>query len=152
MVHGGIQLMDPVGTAAGSHIDLAADDGLDSLRFAGLVEVHYAVHDPVVGDGHGGLTQLLHPLDQQGNAAGAVQQGKLGMDVQVDKGHRDTSLRWQRRSAGDCRMLTERLGQIVTQDLTVGLLLHVDIGTEQNQEADKIAAQQRNHNSPEISV
>ena len=49
-------------------------------------------------------------------------------------------------------MLTERLGQIVPQDLAVGLLLHVDIGAEQNQEADKIAAQQRNHNSPEISV
>jgi Na+/alanine symporter len=35
----------------------------------------------------GALAQLLHPLDQQGNAAGPVQQGIFGMDMQVDKGH-----------------------------------------------------------------
>ena len=82
-----VQLVYLILPGAGSHIDLAADDGLDSLRLARLVEVHHAVHDAVVGDGHGALAQLLHPLDQQGNAAGPVQQGIFGMDMQVDKGH-----------------------------------------------------------------
>ena len=77
--------MDPVGAAPGGHIHLTADDGLDALRLAGFVEVHHTVHHAVVRNGHGGLAQLLHPLHQQGDAAGPVQQGKFGMDVQVDK-------------------------------------------------------------------
>ena len=87
VVHGRVVLVYLVGALPGGHIHLAADDGLDPLRLARLVEVHHAVHDAVVGDGHGALAQLLHPLDQQGNAAGPVQQGIFGMDMQVDKGH-----------------------------------------------------------------
>ena len=87
VVHGGVVLVYLVGELPGGHVDLAADDGLDPLRLAGLVEVHHAVHHPVVGDGHGRLAQLLHPLYQQGNAAGPVQQGELGMHMQMDKGH-----------------------------------------------------------------
>ena len=67
--------MHPVKPSAGSHINLAADDRLDPRRLAGPVEVDHAEHNPVVGDGHGGLAQLLHPPDQLLNAAGAVQQG-----------------------------------------------------------------------------
>ena len=91
MIHGSVQLMDPVGAASGGHIDLTAKNGLDALCFAGFVKVHHTIHNPVVGDGNRWLAQLLDPLDQQGNAAGPIQQRKLGMDVQVDKGHRETS-------------------------------------------------------------
>ena len=52
----------------------------------------------------------------------------------------------------DCRLLAEGLGQIVPQDLSLGLLIHVDIGAEQNQETDKIATQQRNYTAPKLSI
>ena len=67
-----VQLVRLVEAGPGGHIDLAADDGLDALRLTGLVEVHRPVHDPVVGDGHGVLSQLLDPLDQGGDTAAAV--------------------------------------------------------------------------------
>ena len=70
-----VQLMDTVKPGAGGHIDLTADDRVDPLRLAGPVEINDAVHIPVVGDRHGGLAQLLHPLYQRRDAAAAVQQG-----------------------------------------------------------------------------
>ena len=73
-----VHLLEP-GPAPGGHIHLTADDGLDPLRLAGLVEVDHPVHDAVVGDGHRLLAQLLHPLDQLVDPAGPVQKGKLGM-------------------------------------------------------------------------
>ena len=89
MGEGGVKLVDllKAGAAPGGHIDLAADDGLDPRLPAGPVKVDCPVHDAVIGDGYRVLPQLLHPLDQQGNAAGPVQQGIFGMDMQVDKGH-----------------------------------------------------------------
>ena len=73
-----VHLLEP-GPAPGCHIHLTADDGLDPLRLAGLIEVDDPVHDAVVGDGHRLLAQLLHPLDQFIDPAGAVQKGKFGM-------------------------------------------------------------------------
>ena len=67
--------------AARGDIDLAADDGLDPLGDAGLIEVHRAVHDAVVGDGEGGLPQLPGALGNPVDAAGAVEQGIFGMDM-----------------------------------------------------------------------
>ena len=69
------------------HIDLTADDGLDPLPLAGPVEVHRAVHHAVVRDGHGALPQLPHPLGQTVDAAEAVQEAVLGVDVEMDKAH-----------------------------------------------------------------
>ena len=74
-----VQLVDLVKAAAGSHVQLAADDGLDPGLFGGLVEIHAAVHDAVVCNGNGGLSQLLHPLHQRAQTAGAVQQAVFGM-------------------------------------------------------------------------
>ena len=84
---GRVQLVHPVEPGAGGHINLAANDGLDPRPLAGPVEVHRTVHHPVVGDGHGGLTQFLHPLHQLFDAAGAVQEGVFGMEMQMGKGH-----------------------------------------------------------------
>ena len=70
-----------VKAAPGRHIDLAADDGPDALGKAGLIEGHRPVHDAVVGDGEGGLPQLLGALGDRVDAAGPVQQGVLGMHM-----------------------------------------------------------------------
>ena len=67
-----VHLMDPVEAGPGGHIDLAADDGLDALLLGCPVKIHRPVHDPVVGDGHGGLPQGLGPGHQAVNPAGAV--------------------------------------------------------------------------------
>ena len=77
----------PVLHPPGSYVDLAADDGLYSRLQGGLVEGHRPVHDPVVRDGHGLLPQLLHPPDQRGDAAGAVQEAEFTVNVQMYKGH-----------------------------------------------------------------
>ncbi len=74
-----VQLMDPVEPGAGGHVDLASNDGLHPRRLAGPVEVDDPVHHPMVGDGHGGLAQLLHPLHQLVDAARAVQKGVFCM-------------------------------------------------------------------------
>ena len=77
--------------APGGHIDLAADDGLDSGGLAGLVEGHRAVHDPMVGDGDGGLTHVPGGLRQLVHPAGAVQQGVFRMHMQMNKSHSGVS-------------------------------------------------------------
>ena len=84
----GVKLMDllKAGAAGRRHIHLTADDGLDPLRLAGPVEVNGAVHTAVVRDGHSGLAQLLDTLGQALDAAGAVQQAVLCMDMEVYKG------------------------------------------------------------------
>ncbi len=79
----GVELMDLVepAPALGSDVHLAADDGLDVLRLAGPVKVHRAVHDAVVRDGAGRLAHALHDTGQVPDAAGAVQQAVLRMDM-----------------------------------------------------------------------
>ena len=72
MIGAVVHLMDPVEAGPGGHIDLAADDGLDALLLGCPVKIHRPVHDPVVGDGHGGLPQGLGPGHQAVNPAGAV--------------------------------------------------------------------------------
>ena len=81
----GVQLMDPVKAGPCRHVDLTADDGLHALGLTGLVEVHTAVHHPVVRDGHRRLAQLLDPPHQLFNPAGAVQQGELRMHMEMNK-------------------------------------------------------------------
>ncbi|MPN04411.1 hypothetical protein SDC9_151649 [bioreactor metagenome] len=69
------------GPSSGRDIDLAADDGLDARVLAGAVKVDHTVHDPVVRDGAGGLAHLLQDSRQLLNAARAVQQAELRMNV-----------------------------------------------------------------------
>ncbi len=85
----GVELMDLVGQAAAlcRDVDLAADDGLNPLRLAGPVEIHRAVHDPVVRDGTGGLPHFFYDFRQVPDAARAVQKAVLRMDMQMNEGH-----------------------------------------------------------------
>ena len=68
-----INSMNPVGHAPSGDVDLAADDGLDPGGFGRFIKVNAAVHHAVVGDGNGGLPQLLDPIHDAVNAARAVQ-------------------------------------------------------------------------------
>ncbi|MPM53878.1 hypothetical protein SDC9_100648 [bioreactor metagenome] len=90
----GVQLVDPVKPGPGCHVDLAADDGLDPPGLAGLVKIDHPVHHPVVGDGDGGLPQLLGTLHQSAYPAGAVQQAVFRVHMEMDKGHAVTSYRF----------------------------------------------------------
>ena len=86
--------VDPVGAPASlrRYIDFTADDRLDSLGLGRLIKIHRAVHHSMIGNGNRGLSQLLNTLYQSWNTAGAVQEGKFRMNMQVDKGHIITSL------------------------------------------------------------
>ena len=69
----------------GGHIDLTADDGLDTCLFCSLVKLHTAVHNAVVGAGNSSLTALFYAVHQLVNAAGTIQQTVFCMNMQVDK-------------------------------------------------------------------
>ena len=58
---------------------------LDALPLAGPVEIDHPVHDAVVGDCHGGLAQFFDALGQAVDAAEAVEEAVLGVDVEVGK-------------------------------------------------------------------
>jgi hypothetical protein len=65
-------------------VDLAAEDRLDALVPARLVELDRAVHDAVVGQPERRLAELGGALGEGLDVARAVEQRVLGVDVQVD--------------------------------------------------------------------
>ena len=81
MVRLAVDRMHLVKTRARRNIDLAADDGLDACRLCCLVKVDHAVHDAVVSDGHSRLAQLLDAVHDAADAARAVKQAVLGMNM-----------------------------------------------------------------------
>ena len=80
-----VHAVDTVGHGAGCHIDLAADDGLNARRLGSAVEVDNAIHDAVVRNCHGGLSQLGSTLDQLPDTAGAVEQAVFRMHMKMYK-------------------------------------------------------------------
>ena len=66
-------------------VELAADDRLDAGLLALQVELGGAEHVAVVGHGHRRHVQFLGLGDQVVEADGAVQQGILGVEVEVDE-------------------------------------------------------------------
>ncbi len=75
----------PVEAAPRGHVDLAAQDGLQALVPAGVVEGHRPEHVPVVGDGEG-LHALPGRLIHEGvDLAGPVEEAELGVQVEVDE-------------------------------------------------------------------
>ena len=70
------------------HVRLASDDGLDPrMLLRELEELLDTEHVAVVRDGQAGLAQLLGPVEQVFNGRLTVQDGILGMYVQMDEGH-----------------------------------------------------------------
>jgi hypothetical protein len=67
------------------HVDLAADDGLDALLGGLLRELDGAGERAVVGERDGGHLELGGAGGELRNAAGSVENGVLGVDVEVDE-------------------------------------------------------------------
>ena len=78
-----IQLAVPVANAASRDIRLHADDRLDALRLARLIERDRSVQRPVVRDGERIEAQGRGLADQVVDAAEAVEQAELGVRVEV---------------------------------------------------------------------
>jgi len=69
-------------------IQFAADDRLYAMLVSRIHEVHRAKNVAVVGHRHRGHAQFLHALAEFFDVTGAVQQGIVGVQVQVDElGH-----------------------------------------------------------------
>ena len=74
--------------AAGRHVDLAAEDGLDPGLLGRVVKNQRAVEVAVVGDGRGGRAEGGGGLDQIADADGPVEEAVFGVAMQMDEiGH-----------------------------------------------------------------
>ena len=70
------------------HIDLTADDGLDVGIFPRhLEELLDAIHEAMVRDGQGGHAQLVDPREKISYGRLSVQDGILGVDMEMYKTH-----------------------------------------------------------------
>ena len=78
----------PIVARARRHIDLAADNRLDSRLFGGLVEINAAVHIAVVRDCDCLLSQLFDPVHDLADAARTVEQAEFCVHMQMYKCHR----------------------------------------------------------------
>ena len=74
-----------VGEGPRGDVDLAADDRLDARLSRGRIELDDAVQVAVVGEGDGGLAHRLCPPDDPVDPPEAVEEGILGVDVQVNE-------------------------------------------------------------------
>ncbi len=86
-------------------VELAAENGLDALLLRGLKEMHGSIDVAVVGDGDRGLADVLHALDELVHIAGAVEEGKVSMEMEVGElGHAPSLLaEWGAAAAGMLR-------------------------------------------------
>ena len=66
-------------------VKLAAQDRLHARFFGGIVECHRAEDVAVVGDGHGGHVEFLDAPDQALDFAGAVEQGVVGVKMEMNE-------------------------------------------------------------------
>ena len=66
-------------------VHLAADDRVNARVLHGPVKIHHAVHGPVIGNGAAFHAQFLDASGQLFDAAGPVQQGIFGMQMQMCK-------------------------------------------------------------------
>ena len=67
-------------------VDLAADDRLDAVLRARLVQLDGAVHHAVVGQRQGRLVERRGALRERVDLARAVEQRVLGVNVQMGAG------------------------------------------------------------------
>src|SRR4029079_17718808 len=74
--------------AARRDVDLAAQNRVEAPLARVIVERNRREHVAVLGDGNAGHAVTLHLLQQLVDAAGTVEQRKLGVQVKVDEvGH-----------------------------------------------------------------
>jgi len=74
-----------VEAAAGSDIDLTANNRFDAFVSGGLVKINRAAEHAVIGDRERRESQLVRFVDQPVEAAGAIEQRILGVQMEVDK-------------------------------------------------------------------
>ena len=74
-----------VETAAGRNINLAADNRLDAPVARGLIKINCAAEHAVVGDRERGELQFAGFVHQPIEAAGAIEQRILRVQMQMDK-------------------------------------------------------------------
>ena len=79
----GLHILYGVGTAC--NIDFAANNGLDSLLDAFLIEFDGTIHDTMIGNGKGRHSQLLGITDKIRNPAGPIKEAELRMGMEMDK-------------------------------------------------------------------
>src|SRR5205085_9279113 len=82
LLDAGARLVVP---AARSHVDLAAENGLDALVEAGVVEGDGAEHVAVVGDRHRLHAQTADLVHELIDVARAVKEAVFGVKVEVDE-------------------------------------------------------------------
>src|SRR3982751_594679 len=71
-----------------ANVQLASHDRLDAMLVCRIHEMHGAKNVAVIGHGHGGHAELLHALAQLFDVTSAIEQGIVGVQVQVNKlGH-----------------------------------------------------------------
>ena len=75
-----------VAAVAGRDVRLHADDGPDALLLRRLAEGPRPEQAAVVGESQRGHLVFLRPADEVGEAVGAVEEGVLGVAVQVNEG------------------------------------------------------------------
>ena len=74
-----------VAAIAGRDVDLAAEDRLDAALARRVVKDDRREHVAVLGDGERRHLELLRLIEQLVDAAGAVEQRELGVQVKVDE-------------------------------------------------------------------
>ena len=69
----------------GTDVEFAAQDGFDAFGFGGFEEMHGSVDVAVVGDGYGFLPDFVDVGYEFFDVAGAVEEGVVGVQMQVGK-------------------------------------------------------------------
>ena len=109
-----------VDRAVVDEVGLEAEDRLDAVLLAGLVELDGAVHHPVVGEPERGLAERGGAGGQALDVRGAVEQRVLGVDVQVRAGvgaHGVAHTRGRARTVKGARGLAAPCGKPRSGDL-----------------------------------
>ncbi len=85
-------------------VKFAADDGLHAMLVRRVDEMHRAENVAVIGHGDGGHAEFVHALAELFDVTGAIEQGIIGVQVQVDElGHGSVAslTHWGRRKGVD---------------------------------------------------
>ena len=82
-----VDTVDTVFHRAAGNIDLTTNDGFDTCCLCCLIKVYAAVHNAVIGDSDGILSQFLDSLHHAVDAAGTVKEAVFCMNMKMYKAH-----------------------------------------------------------------